>query len=503
MLPGWAIARRARSAPRPEGRPFALVRTVGGAVRITDACPLAQARGVRAGAMLAQARMLAQDLAVEAADPAGDAAALTALARWCGRWSPFAAAVMEPLPHLMIDATGSENLFGGDDAMVRDVAARLAALGLTTGVAMADTVGAAYALALSPQAPCAAPRGGARRLVSLLPVEALRITPDTAEALRGLGLATIGDVARQPGAGLARRFGPGLLRALARAQGLEDEPLDPLEPPRRRAVRLRLAEPLLSPEGLAQALSRAAQEVCRLLAADGEGARRLTVRFYRVDGATFDVSAGASRPLADPAAWTRLLATALEAQGEALDLGFGVDCVAGLAEETARLDASQPALDPDVAAAVRADQEAQALADRLAARLGPDAVVRLAPVASHIPERAQTLLAPGAPAPKDSFDPVIAQRRPPFLLARPEPLEALAEVPDGAPRAFRWRRRLHRVARAEGPERIASEWWREAGPTRDYFKVETEEGRRFWLYRSGLFGRETDAPRWYLHGSWG
>lgn len=503
MLPGWAIERRARSAPRPEGRPLVLVRTVGGAVRVADACPLAQTRGVRAGAMLAQARMLAQDLVVEAADPAGDTAALGALARWCGRWSPFTAAVMEPLPHILIDATGSEGLFGGDAGMVRDVAARLRGLGLTAGVAMADTVGAAHALAFATGSVVVAPRGGAARLVGPLPVEALRIAPETAEALRALGLATIADVARQPGAGLARRFGPGLLRALARAQGQEDEPLDPLEPPRRRCIRLRLAEPLLSPEGLGQALARAAEEVCRLLAADGEGARRLTVRVFRVDGATFDVSAGSSRPLADPAAWTRLLATALEAQGQTLDLGFGVDCVAGLAEETRRLDADQPALDPDVAAAIRAHGEAEALADRLAARLGPGSVARLSPVASHIPERAQALVQPGAPAPKTGFDPVIAQRRPPFLLVSPEPLEALAEVPDGAPRAFRWRRRLHRVAHAEGPERIAGEWWRADAPTRDYFRVETEEGRRFWLYRSGLYGRETDAPRWYLHGSWG
>ena len=502
MLPGWAIARRARSAPRPEGRPLVLVRTVGGAVRVTDACPAAQARGVRAGAMLAQARMLAQDLIAQAADPAGDAAALTALARWCGRWSPFTAAVMDPLPHLLIDATGSEGLFGGEAFMVRDVADRLAALGLEAGVAMADTVGAAYALAFGGGHATVAPKGVAARRVGPLPVEALRIAPGTAEALRALGLTTIADVARQPGASLARRFGPGLLRALARAQGVEDEPIDPLEPPRRRCIRLRLAEPLLSPEGLGAALRRAAEEVCRLLAADGEGARRLTVRFYRVDGATFDVSAGSSRPLADPGAWTRLLGTALEAQEQALDLGFGVDCVAGLAEETLRLDAAQPALDPDVAAAIRAHGEAEALADRLAARLGPDAVMRLAPVASHIPERAQKPVPPGAPL-HAGFDPVIARRRPPFLLARPEPLEALAEVPDGAPRAFRWRRRLHRVAHAEGPERIAGEWWRETEPTRDYFRVETEEGRRFWLYRSGLYGRETDAPRWYLHGSWG
>jgi len=137
------------------------------------------------------------------------------------------------------------------------------------------------------------------------------------------------------------------------------------------------------------------------------------------------------------------------------------------------------------------------LVDRLAGRLGLDAVLKLAPRESHLPERESMLLLheqKPRPAPWR-----VKRPRPVRLLARPEPVEAVALVPDHPPILFRWRGVTHRVQRADGPERIASEWWREERPTRDYFRVEDEAGRRFWLYRDGLFN-ETPHPRWYLHG---
>jgi protein ImuB len=150
------------------------------------------------------------------------------------------------------------------------------------------------------------------------------------------------------------------------------------------------------------------------------------------------------------------------------------------------------------------------LYDRLGARLGPARITRFLPVDTHIPERAvvaQPVALSSAAQPQalaaEPHAEETAPDRPLRLFARPEPVEVIAEVPEGPPLRFRWRRVMHEVARAEGPERIAPEWWRsvDAGrATRDYFRVEDAEGRRYWLFREGLYGRETASPVWYLHG---
>ncbi len=148
------------------------------------------------------------------------------------------------------------------------------------------------------------------------------------------------------------------------------------------------------------------------------------------------------------------------------------------------------------------------LVDRLAGRLGPDNVMRFAARDTHLPERVQAgTSALTESSGSASWQP--PQPRPPRLLARPEPVEAMAPVPDDPPVLFRWRGHTHRITRAEGPERIEPEWWRAPGgdllDTRDYYRVEDADGRRFWLYREGLYDRQAadTPPRWFLHGLFG
>jgi protein ImuB len=308
---------------------------------------------------------------------------------------------------------------------------------------------------------------------------------------------------------LVARFGDGLTTRLDQAQGLVDEPIAPRPPRPAHRVQLSFAEPIGEAEALAPVTRRLLAELCGGLAAASLGARRVTLAFYRVDNSTAAVAVGTSRPCRDARQLERLLLEKLER----VDLGFGI--------ERALLEATvvEPLLPEPLAwRAMGAGDLDQArdlapLVDRLSNRLGAEAVSQLAPCASHIPERAQRRVPAlssdtAAPLPQRSLHGE-APSRPLRLFARPEPIEAVAPVPDAPPVLFRWRRVLHKVARARGPERLAPEWWRTPdldpdAATRDYFAIEDTEGGRFWLFREGLYGAGAAAmPRWYLHGLFG
>lgn len=494
----------------PQDNPVALVERAKGALRLAALNARAEVAGLHPGQLLADARALAPDLACVDYDPAGEAAALARFARWCGRWSPDTspAARGPQAQGVFLEVAGSAHLFGGEAGLLADVLARVRALGLTAAAALADTPGSAWALALhTPKAlgvgVIAAPGAGLEPLRAL-PVAGLRLAPQLLENLRAVGLRTIGDVARQNRASLARRFGQGLVERLDQAAGQAGEPIRPLTPPVRFAVARRFAEALLTLEAIERLAAELSTRLAPQLVAQDAGARRLALRLYRVDGQLLQIAIGAGRPEQVPARLARLFKERLAAMAERLDLGFGVDAAELVAIAWEKLERQAQELDPTAAAVADAEARALALSDRLAARLGEGAVRRLSPQASHIPERAQRVVSretePGV------FDALGGARRPLLLLEPPEPIEAVAEVPDAPPRLFRWRRVAHQVARAEGPERMEGEWWRASSANervRDYYSVETREGRRFWLYREGLFGEDAEAPRWFLHGSFG
>ena len=378
---------------------------------------------------------------------------------------------------------------------------RMRALGLTARAACAATPGAAFALArFAPEAKdglCAPDGAALRALVGAMPVEALRIGEATATSLRALGLKTIGALAGQSSAALARRFGIDLVRALDRARGQEEEAIDPVAEIVHRRVRLRLMEPLMTRDGLEKAAGKAAGEICTLLERYNEGASRVVVNLYRVDGVVLTLEGGAGRPHRDAVLWNRVLRERIEAlaNGDGLDLGFGIDLIEIGAPVVQVLEEVGTDLDPVAAAALASADALHRLADRMSARLGARRVTRLAAVASWVPEQAVARVAVGEPA-LNTCPPQVAARRPTMLLNHPEPIDAIAEVPDGPPRQFRWRALSFKVACAQGPERIACG----EDHARDYYRIETTEGRRFWLYRQGLPG-VVDRPRWYVQGS--
>lgn len=467
--------------------------------------------GLSRGMMLAGAKALVPDLVVADSDPVQESADLLALARWAMRWTPYVSPV-KGLSHtdaLFLDITGCAHLFGGEEAMLADMLRRMRALGLMARVACASTPGAAFALArFAPDAlhGLSAPDGAPlRTLIATMPVEGLHISETIATSLRALGLKTIGALAGQSSAALARRFGIDLVRALDRARGQEGEAIDPVSEVIPRRVRLRLMEALMTRDGLQKAIGKAAGEICTLLERYNEGAGRIIVNLYRVDGVVLNLMAGAGRPHRDAVLWNRVLAERIEvlAGGEGLDLGFGIDLIEIGAPVVEVLEEVITDLDPVAAAALVSADALHRLADRMSARLGARRVTRVAAVASHVPERATARVGVCDFLPRltgeersGPFPAHIAARRPAMLLDHAEPIEAIAEVPDGPPRQFRWRALSFRVACAQGPERIAcgEEY------ARDYYRVETTGGQRFWLYRQGLPGVAL-RPRWYVQGS--
>ncbi|MEP0390853.1 MAG: DUF6504 family protein [Erythrobacter sp.] len=474
--------------------------------------------GARSGTMLADARALYPGLKTAPSDPAGDLAFLEKLAVWAQRWGPWSA--LDPPDGVLVDVTAVAHLFGGEQRLLADVESAFAKRHLAVRAAIAPTAGAAWALAhYGPPLACggsilnASDDGEAMmRQLADMPAAALRLDTDVLIVLRRLGLKRLGDLSdittgavnRSEAAArdaLHRRFrgrkspSANPLIRLDQLLGRVPEPLLPVVPQHMPLVQRRLMEPLRHRSLLDQVLADLAQDMARELEAQGKGARRLELGMWRVDGEVIVRRLELAAATRDAAHITRLFAEKLEG----IEAGFGIETVRLRASWAEPFAATQGDVEE---AAERHGISLSACIDRLSVRLGPNAVRRPVAHASHLPERAQSWQPPLAPvAACDTLTP--PGTRPLKLLDRAEKIAVLYASPDGYPQRFRWRSRVHEVTRVEGPERIAPEWWRERSSTRlrDYYRVEDEQGARYWIYRSGIAsdGRG-GTPDWFLHG---
>jgi len=383
--------------------------------------------------------------------------------------------------------------------MLDNLLKRLDEQGFRARASIASTAGAAWAAARFARGGIIE-AGEEAACLRTLPLSALRLEAAVCAGMESVGLRTVGAILEAPRAPLARRFGRLPLARLDQALGHAEEALSPRLPVAALSVERALAEPVQRLEDIEELVFMLATTARPSLEARCEGAKLIELALFRVDGAVSRVCVGASRPMRDPRLIQRLFRERLAVT--TIDAGFGFDLVRLNMRESARFDDRQG----DLAAGVAADNEDLALfADRICARLGRAAISRPLLRESHLPEHAVTL-APFADAPptaaRHAPGRLDERERPIRLLRRPEPVEASAEVPDGPPFSFRWRRTLYRVARAEGPERIAPEWWQASheARTRDYFRIEDTAGRRFWLCREGLYDGSPVTPRWFLHG---
>lgn len=496
--PRWPTDRFRRSTPSPEAgaRPLVLFERAGGALRLYAVDNKAAALGLYCGQALADARAIAPNLIVEKADPVADSEAFLKLCEWHMRYSPFVAPYAAS--DIVIDIGGCAHLFGGEQKLLDEALSRLADSGLEAQGAIADTIGAAWAGAHSQRRLIVPPEKQKEALLDL-PVAALRLEEDAASNLNRLGLKRIRQLCDMPRAPLAARFGERLNERLDQALGLAPEPMTPLTSPPDYSATRKLAEPVSTEASILYCLGPLAGELQEMLAKDGVGGRRFELTLYRVDNALLRLEVRTSAPTRTADHVVRLIKNKLQDYRDDFDAGFGFEAIRLAARDCDPADAAQA----EAFADTPADETDAALIDRLSNRLGARHVVRLACVDSHLPERA-VAYAPALAPSKAGAPPAPGLRlnRPLRLLPRPEEIDVMAEIPDGPPLRFKWRRVIYRAARAGPPERIADEWWRREAPrqTRDYYRVETSEGWRFWVFRTGLYGEGEAAPRWFLHG---
>lgn len=476
----------------------------------------AQKLGLYKGQPLANARAMVQPLAIMPADERADAALLENVADWCDRFTPLV--TLDSPDGLLLDITGAAHLFGGETAMLAMVTRKIASQGFAVQGAIAGTSLAARTLARFAPNSIVPPGCEAEKIVPL-PITALDCDDKILRALRHAGLKTIGQVAERLHSELSERLGKIFVTRLRVMLGAEELPLQPRRPLPDLMAEQRFAEPVVTEAIISASLLSLAESLSGILEREGRGARLLEAAFFRADGKVERIAIKTGDPLRDPKVMLRLLQQKLDALADPLDPGFGFDLIrleAVLAEETKPATVS---FDSDE----NARQQVRFLTDRLSIRFGEQRVQRFVPQDTHIPEAAGVAV----PAQDDEFTgtdwtlkrrPGDPPRRPLRLLEKPEEISSvLASVPDGPPSRFRWRQCIHDVARAEGPERIAMEWWRSvrvvrsdsvrtSDPnkphelTRDYFRVETREGQRFWLYRDGLYRQTNSPPRWYIQG---
>ena len=469
-------------------------------MRLSAVSPEAEALGLTRGMALADARAVVPEITVAMADAHADLRLLERIATWCDRFTPFVA--LEAPDVLLLDVTGATHLFGGERAMLDMLRRLLRKQKFAVRAALAGTAMAARALARECDGAIAAP-GEESAMVATLPVDALLLDPHVTHAFRRAGLKTVGQVANRTRAELVGRFGREVASIIDRALGRGEKPISPRLPLPDYMAEHRFADPVTNQDVVAATLQKLAQSIAHILEERGEGARALEAVFFRADGAVFRLGIETGRPTRDPGIVERLFREKLDSLADPLDPGFGFDLIRLSVPQAERTSPEAIAFE----ATVQDDDEIAFLVDRLAARFGAERVIAFLANDTHIPEAA-AVAAPAQRAreSKTAWESIRsageAPRRPLRLFDRPEPVDAVAEIPDGPPLRFRWRRALHEVALAEGPERIAMEWWRhqQAMPTRDYFRVEDKAGRRFWLYRAGLFGRETTDSRWFMHG---
>ena len=439
-----------------------------------------------------------------AEDADADANLLENIADWCLRYTPLVAC--DAPDGLLLDISGCAHLYGGENELVADLAGRIERAGFAYRIAIAGTIGAAFAAAHFGE-PESYACGEERALLAPLPLAALRLPPATVAALARVGLKRVSDIVDLPRSPLTARFGTDLLHQLDRALGAEHEPLNPRLPVAPYVAEQRFAEPITREEDVLRTVERLASRLAFALERRGDGARRIELTLFRTDGAVRRLAAGTSRPLRDAGDIRALFVERLNALADAFDPGFGFDM--------ARLEVAVAEPCPPEQIGIGGGDDAVEtgrLADRLSARLGATRVRRLIAQDSHIPEIAAATVPAQLTGTDNGWRAYRQHRaetelspRPLRLLTRPEPIEAVAEVPDGPPLRFRWRRALHEVIAAEGPERIEGAWWSEhGGPARDYFRVEDKMGLRFWLFRAGLYRdlmRGAAAPTWFLHGT--
>jgi protein ImuB len=482
----WLTLRR----PELKETPFVFAAPVRGRIIITAANVLAEQQGIAAGMAAADAKAIVPALEVLDDIPGQAAKLLKALGDWCIRYSP---AIAVDLPDgLILDASGCTHLWGDERAYLGAIIKILRSKGYDARGAMADTVGAAWAVArFGRLQPIIEPGGQAAALLNLPPA-ALRLEPDILERLKKLGFYTIKNFIGMERSVLRRRFGQGFLLRLDQALGNEEEPLQLLQPVEPYQERLPCLEPICTATGIEIAIQKLLEALCKRLQSEGKGLRTAILKAYRLDGKIEETGIGTNRASHNISHLFKLF----ELKISSIEPALGIELFTLDAPKVEDVSPEQEALWSPEGCGLDEVRLAELL-DRLANKIGAGNIHRYLPEEHYWPERSIRLAR--SLQEKRSTAWRTDQPRPSLLLPRPERIEVTSLIPDYPPMLFIYKGKRHQVRKADGPERIEREWWLEDGPHRDYYYVEDQDGQRYWLFRSGHYSG-SQSGQWFIHG---
>ena len=481
----WFIRRN----PQLGSIPFVLAAPDHGRMVITAANGVAQTQGIERGMVVADARAIANPLEVLDDKPELPAKLLKGIAEWCIRYTPVVAVDMPD--GLIMDITGCTHLWGGEKPYLTDMLTRLRSFGYHVRGAIADTIGTAWGLARYSRDKLIMESDTQEEALLALPPAALRIEADTAGLLEKLGLRQIKDFRHMPKSTLRRRFGPQLLLRLGQALGYEEEGIISVQPVEPYQERLPCMEAIVTATGIEIALQKLIEEMCFRLQHEQKGLRLAVFKGYRVDGKIESLTIGTIRPSCNPKHLFKLF----EIKIETIEPALGIELFTLDATKVEDLSSKQQALWNNKGGLD--DMDLSELLDRIEGKMGNNCIHRYLPDEHYWPERSYKKAADLNEKPPTTWR--TDKSRPLQMLYRPEVIEVTAPIPDYPPMLFRYKGKLHKVAKADGPERIEQEWWLQQGQHRDYYTVEDEEGYRYWLFRSGHYDSNI-AVEWFMHG---
>lgn len=476
-----------RRDPQLRNVPFVLATPVRGRIVVSCANAAAEKSGIINGMVVADCRAIMPELQVMDLAAGIEHQLLSALAEWCIRFTPVVAIDMPA--GLIFDASGCAHLWGGEEQYIKAITERLKGFGYNIRIAMADTAGAAWAVARYGAAGSIIAPGAQLEALLPLPPAALRLEAMAIQRLQKLGLNNIGNFITMPRSALRRRFGDDLLHKLGMALGQEKELLTPVHPPEPYVERLPCLEPICTATGIEIAIKKLLEGLCAQLEQDGLGLRKCVLKCYRIDGNIQQAEIGTVQASRNAAHLFKLME--LKIVTLTPELGFELFLLeAKITEEiTIEQSALWEASDHNSAAVAE-------LLDKIGGKVGADSIRRFMPDEHYWPERSYRPAVSLSGAATGNWRCDIP--RPLHLLHKPEPIEVTVPIPDYPPMLFHYKGNLHNVKKADGPERIEQEWWLSKGVYRDYYCVEDEHGARFWLFRSGEYSK--GDVQWYLHG---
>jgi protein ImuB len=487
LLADWLLIRR----PELKEVPFVFAAPDHGRMMITAVSPLAYQAGVEVNMRVADAKAICPGLEVIDDKPSRPRKLLEGLGQWCVRYSPIVAIDEFAVDGLLLDISGCAHLWGGERGYLKEIVSRLKSKGYTVRLALADTPGAAWAISHYGKITPLIPEGEHVDALLSLPPDALRLNQETLAKLRKLGFYQIKSFIGMPRSVLRRRFGEDFLLRLAQAVGLEAEVLVPLKVPVPFSERLPCLEPIRTRTAIEIAIHKMLENLCKSMQSEGKGLRTGLLTGYRVDGKIIQIAIGTSSASHSVSHLFKLFQLKIDQIRPALGIElFVLDApkVDQLEVPQEEMWTSKPGLD---------DQSVTQFLDRVAGKVGMQAIHRYLPATKYWPERVLTLSRAISEKPSSPWR--INKPRPTELLPSPAPIEVMAIIPDHPPRFFIYKGIRHLIAKADGPERIEREWWLDQGEHRDYYTVEDELGGRYWLFRSGHYGGQ-QKYKWFIHG---